>query len=370
MTITYDIYSSINNEFIGTRCYEVSQISQWRNGFCICMCKENNATAYFLVNSQHKAIVKKSTRESGCCWQGYFGSCIKRVFGGAYVVYEAKCNALTFPGKDRDTEYSYYKVPVSIITENGHILSYEEFVKYIKRHKILECRELFDGIVLCNNATYNLSDYSLINTLPDSVSVNYTAENDGTYKAYILSDHCRLYVLVKSKKIIRYFHESDFLDIADILKAQIPKLDNRSKARVYPPKDVEVLPSPLPYRYREVIKGYYYTLLPKYGCAFVSNFPSIFSHADMLESCISYSGYYQEKGVWYKLNISDLQLTIDEMLKEHHPVRNFITEIRFISNVLFKNQNVSMYSFECKPYGTIDSNGVFQYCFDPYRIIW
>ncbi|MDE6042368.1 MAG: hypothetical protein K2G07_02335, partial [Muribaculaceae bacterium] len=116
MTVFHDIYCGFTNEFVETRQIEVKQISEWRKGLCICVgpAKQHGYHIAYIVNSFNKVIFSKNERDSGCCWK--WGYCIERVFGGFYVAYEGRCNVLTFPGKDRDTEYSYYKEVTNIIT--------------------------------------------------------------------------------------------------------------------------------------------------------------------------------------------------------------------------------------------------------------
>lgn len=370
MTIYNDIYDFFTKEFIETQQIEVKQVSEWRKGFCICVgpAKQKGYSVAYIVNSLNKVIFYKSERDSGCCWK--WGFCIERMFGGFYAAYEGRCSSLTFPGKDRDTEYTYYKKITNIITEDGIVLNYDAMEKFLKNHHVISCRELFDGIVLCGNATYRLSDYSLISNLPHDSFVQLKP-TDGVFRVDIESDFCKLYVVVKNHKIIRYFKERDFNDVLEISNARL--LDKPKKKSVQPPQFPPdgVSPELMECKIVEVIKDYLYTLDPITGCSFVYNFPSIFTE---YPACVTqtkgYTGYICIKNKWFKLTLDNIIDTVNKMMAAHYPVKNFITNIKFVSNVKYGGKTCKLYLFDCQPYGYIDTSGDFHYDFDVNRIQW
>lgn len=369
MKVSYNIYDFFSKELIETRHAEVNQITPWRKGLCICIgnAPDPNYHIAYIVNEQHEAIFYKSSRDSGCCWKS--GYCLERVFGGFYVAYEGRCNARTFPGKDRETEYSYYKVITNVITEDGHLLSYEMMNKFLKKNKVRPCRDLFDGIVLCDNATYKLDDYSLINELPENSFVDYK-KHDGYYKVEMRDDYSKLYVVVKSKRIIRYFKEKDFIDVMSITHGFIPeKHESKPLNPDCPPANTTT--TLFECKIKEIIKDYYYIIDPKSGINAFSNIPSFLTdHPDMIQHPLTYSGFIKIGKIWYHLDMDNIKSVVRELVSKYFPLKNYITDIKYLCDIKFENTKCKLFKFDCEPFGIIDSHGVVHYDFNVNNIIW
>ena len=164
MEVKYGIYDDFTGELWDTRSVEVFPVSEWREGLCICVDKIDEKHMAFLINKDNQVIYYQRSNESHP-WEGK-RFCIERIFGGYYAAYDQRAHYNTYPGKDRETERFPYKFIRRIITNSGEVLSYEESRKYVENNDVKLCRELGNGIILCENSTYKLEDYSHISTLP------------------------------------------------------------------------------------------------------------------------------------------------------------------------------------------------------------
>lgn len=373
MIIYQDIVHYWPHKHIETKSIEAEQVCEWRKGLCICVKKYyssyNKDCIYahdaYLINSQNKVLFVKKSSESGCCWQSEWGYCIERIFGGYYVALEGRCSAMTFPGKDRDTEYSYYKTIKTIITEDGVVLSYEQRQRFNKKIGVYFCKDIAPGIILSKNGTYNLHDYSPIDKLPDNVEVELNSK-DGLYHVKMYDHYLKLYVIVRNKKIIRYFKELDFNDVVKLTNGNLPIHKKRVQTNVFTKRRTSLLnginPIPFDFKITEVIKGYLYRINNKFGASYTN----LCSDPPMLRGI--YYGEY--KNVWYEMNLNNLYSQICKMIELHFPVKNFITDIELIGNVEYQGNKCDLYLFDCKPYGIIDCNGYFHYQFDENNIKW
>ncbi len=147
--------------------YSAVRISPFRNGLAIYLDKSYSCGVTkqhtFLVNEDRQIIFHKFDDEL----YDYVGPIIKRVFGGFYIVYTAKHgNYRTFPGQDRETEYTISPEVDTIILEDGTVLNPIDSKTFLLWHKITEYEEVSDSIVKVGFNQFRLSDFTLINELP------------------------------------------------------------------------------------------------------------------------------------------------------------------------------------------------------------
>lgn len=110
----------------------------------------------FIVNTNHEVIYHSQDCELHEIDHPY----LIRAFGGFYVSYSPKhINHRTFPGKDRDTEYTIIPSIKDIITEDGTLLSPYERDTFLLWHTINLCDELDENTVKYKDKLYNLTDY-------------------------------------------------------------------------------------------------------------------------------------------------------------------------------------------------------------------
>ena len=363
MEVKYGIYDDFTGELWDTRSVEVFPVSEWREGLCICVDKIDEKHMAFLISKDKKVIYYQHSNERHP-WEGK-SFCIERIFGGDYAVYEQRASYNTFPGKDRETERYPYKFISRIITNKGVVLSYEESRKYVENNEIKLCRELGNGIILCENSTYKLMDYSHISSLPKE-SIVHEEFNNNRYEVSILRDYCNLIVVVLNHKIIHYFKENDIKDLLNIFSTSLPKIEKIKRNNI-PPENTPIKDGNV--NYVELIKDYYYKINPKLNAP-ITNFPSLFTDVRYLCQYFDYTGFYFENNEWFHVNLNDVQITVNQMIEKHYPVRNFITGIVHESQIKYKNRNLEIYRFECKPKGYIDINGIFHYNFDINNIHW
>lgn len=382
MKITAEIrkykWDGYYRHYLGTQReeFEVEQVTDWRCGLCLCKQEREGSWEYelgrnikhyrmFLVNSNHEAIYY---HDSDYYWEkiDVDNLPMERVFGGFYVVYEGKSQVLrTYPGQDHDTDYNYYQQISTVITEDGRILKDDEKCKFLKKNKVHNCIELFDNRVLFENKLYSLDTYSFIKSLPKDIEL-VGKYKDGLIHAEIKYDYCNLIVLVKNKRIVRYFNENDFIDISHILGVDIYEKNSYDrKSQIVPPNTQPIICKT---NYITSIKDYYYELNPRYNSS-LDNFSNRHT-INIVRQYKDYTGYYKEKGIWYKIDIEDLKQTFLDMLDKHSTVRNFITRISFFSSTHYNGKSAKLYRFECRPYGYIDTNGNLIYNFNPNKINW
>lgn len=381
MQITAEIrkyhWNGYCREYLGTsiELVEVEQVADWRKGLCLCK-KESQGSwnqkthkhlksyRIFLVNSELKAVFY---HDSDSYWElmNLESLPMERSFGGFYVTYEGKCQVLaTYPGQDRDTEYRYYQTICNIITEDGIILQDDEKKEFLSTHKIRSCRELLNGRVLADNSLYCLEDYSLIKELSKKINIIGNFEN-GVVRAEVLDDICNLYVIVQNKRIVRYFKEQDFIDISEILNADLTPIKPKQRLQIKPDNiDAKIATT----NYKTVIKDYLYEINPKYNTR-LNNFDSILA-INHVRHYIDYTGYFEEKGQWYKIDYEELKQTFIKMIETHYPIKNFITNIYPIGKIKFNDKSAILYCFKCHPFGYLDINGNLIYDFNLNDIKW
>lgn len=147
--------------------FSAIRISPFRKGLAIYLHKSYLCGEYkqdaFLVNEDRQIAFHAYDDEL----YNIIGPLIKRVFGGFYIVYKAKhSNYRTFPGKDRETEYTISPVVDTVILEDGTALNPTDTETFLLWHKITEYEYVSENVVKVGYNHFNLSDFSMINKLP------------------------------------------------------------------------------------------------------------------------------------------------------------------------------------------------------------
>lgn len=385
MKITATIYhyelKGHYREFIGTSKeeIEVQQISEWRKGFCLCDQSHESWFPQYTQNAKcHRVfLVNEKLEAIYYCDSDYYMELysleknveaipMKRVLGGYYVVYEGKCHCLgTYPGQDRDTEYAYSIKIKDIILENGEILSDKERIKFLKVNSIKEYTELGENIILCEDTLYRLSDYSFISKISSSLKIEGKFRN-GLIKAYETNYFCNLYVVVYRKEIIHYIKDQVFEEVAEILGVSLAASTKKKQKKIKKTSEKRINITDLEVVTR--IKNYYYVLEPRINVT-ISNFTEPFI-VSILPQVSEFSKIFKKGHQWVEVSIDDLKTSYDRLIREHYPVNNFITDIKYIKPIVFHEKKCNLYKFKCRPYGYINLNGKFELDFDINHIKW
>ena len=372
-------WDGYHKHYIGTQMelIEVEQVSEWRKGLCLCKEEKKGSWRYdigghlksyrmFLVNTDMEAVFY---HVSDYYWElaNLDSLPMERIFGGYYITYEGKSKVLgTYPGQDRDTEYMYYQQVCDVITEDGKVLDESEKQHFLKTYTLKKGKELGENRVLLGNELYCLDDYSFISRLPQNIDLE-GKYIDGKIKTYILNDERDFYVLVQRRKIIRSFEAKAFAEVVDIVDSTFLQKENKPfRKRPTPTEGEEIIDiSP---EYVSVIDGYLYAFPIKYGTS-CTNIPRFWLDKVLLYQG-EFSGYYKERGVWYRIKHEDIYNKMIEMQKNNFPIPNFIKEISFIRKLKYQSKPTDLYLFKCRPYGFLNENGELEYHFDPNNIVW
>lgn len=377
--ITVRKFNSYDN-FIGdtTSIEKVIPITEWRKGFVICKNKKKYdyyPDYYYLVNSNFEAIVIKQHDEELPTLP------IQRAFGGFYVIYElVRYDYITFPGKDRETEYKVGAKIKQIVLENGEILneSYFDFFgentqeftleDFLQQHPQIEFyQELGENIILKGSSLYHLSDYSYIADIPKGTTITDKFIN-GICKINIEYAYKDFVVLVRHKKIAKVYDKLIFNEICQIIN---PNFFNKTEEKIIKEKtEVQEYTEHKPYII-SIIDGYLYGFPNEYNCC-VTNFHTKKWLRDALiyQGC-NFTGFFCKNGVWYHIDTKALSNEADKLVENYYPVKNFIEDIKsYNKEVVIDGEKYTIYEFKCRPFGTLNKNGQIQYTFNVDNIDW
>lgn len=341
-----------------------------------------------LIDKNNNEIVKVNGR-------------LYRLFGGYYAnLVTRNYNYMTFPGKDRETEYDQMQIINALYDEDGNRLEHKQSLEIFKKINVLQALtavEVDEDRVYYKNALYDLKDYRLIAKFSKNIVLNGVFTN-GLCKVIIPDDNKDFIIAVHDRKICHVFTEQEFEDLKSLLKLIIKedvpfcgvsktvnKNDMPANIDEYCPK-VEIS-----------IENYLATTPSLVDCGKLYQLSLNFSEEFFDETTRWKSmgnGYYKWhlerlNDIYYMHRSEDRCLHIsldsyDKLYKELSSINdnrpNFIKKIIKIGkcallgeeNFYSRNEvtEYEIYRFECRPYGYINTYGELIYDFDVNNIKW
>lgn len=351
----------------------LQRISDWRNGIAVARYYEHACTPsyhYFLIDQKYNFLYSKICYDEN----ELEGSQIERVFGGYYLVRDVARHCVrTFPGQDRDTEYSYSTYIKHVLDENGKELSEKEKEDYLRLHPIKHTTEYGEGVVECESSFFRLKDYAHLFDVPKILKpIGFF--NGEKCKVSVVSDYRDFFVIVEDAKIKFVFDSERFVFITKLLGIDLNGLRERYPLHEYHPvckpddvKDVTIIKPDIAIE----IQNYSLKLSLPFSL-YDGGYPV---HDD------NYGGYrfktipltsdFLVDGKWYEIRESDAQIVYEKLFEQECNRPNYIKDIEILaSEIPLNGEKYSIYRFECRPYGYLSKDGVFSYDFDVDNIIW
>lgn len=365
-------------------------LGNWRKGIAI-------FGQNMLIDKNYNEIAKVNGR-------------LYRIFGGYYAnLGIRKYNYITFPGKDRETEYEQMLIINALFDENGNRIEHQQSLEIFKKIDILQSLiavEVGDDRVFYKNALYNLQDYSLITKFSKNIILDGVFTN-GYCKVTIPDDNRDFIVVVHDHKINHVFTEQEFNHLRTLLDLEIkedapltalsPIISNKELSIIENEKGPITIDEYHPIIEQAIekylatttsfinTKGGVYQLSPKFANDFVDE--TTFWRSKGEGYYTWYLGnlgdrYYMERNEKRCLHISSEKF--DQLYKElcltNNNRPNFIKKITKMGSCailgkenLYYGKGVTeyeIYRFECRPYGYINTSGELIYDFDVNNIKW
>lgn len=359
------------------------RISDWRNGIAIAMFHKSSlkpSDHYYLIDKEQNYLFEHTLWNE----EELDAPQIERVFGGYYIVRDLKLSSVrTFPGQDRDTEYYYNTCISKILDEQGNVLNETDkqnvikTILYSKEIKTLDGSrtiteedriiELGENLIfrIKDSGIYKLSDFTRLSSL-DIIKPLFSTFKDKVCKIYVEEDFRDFYVIVKDKKIIRFYDKSIFEEILDIVN---PDFLSKEK-KVYPerviPNENSSIITVKPHLECEIDR-YLYSFPKSYQLsinAYSLNYATPQRIKDTLHAFYGYSGFYYDNGICCKIDEEELHTIIDSFEEQRNNIPNYVDNIKYIRDIEFEGQRTKLYLFEIRPYGLLSTDGNFKYDFN------
>lgn len=344
-----------------------------------------------LIDSNHNEIAKV-----------YNSGRFYRIFGGYYAnLVTRNYNYITFPGQDRETEYSQMQIVYALYDENGKRLEYERCLEIFKQMNILQALtavEIGEDRVYYKNALYNLNDYSLIAKFSKNIILDGVFTN-GRCRVIMPEDNRNFIVAVYDHKISQIFTEQEFNHLKTLLKLEIKEDEPLYEiSKIVSKSDVTALIDEYNPKVEISIENYFATtptIIHNNGCVYQLSPRFTDDFIDEIEHWRSMGeGYYKwhlerlenrcfmQRDGMRCLHISSENY--DNLYKELSLINdnrpNYIKNIVKMGQcVLLGEENFNygnavteyeIYRFECRPYGYITTSGELIYDFDVNNIKW
>lgn len=307
------------------------KLSSWRNGYAILSmkigCDEEESYCY-LVNSEFEDIYHK-----------YFHSAkqhsprINRVIGGYYVCYAMEAyNYVTFPGQDRDTEYSLREIVTDIFDENGNHFNEEEMKTFLANNDIQEAIDYGENIVKCGRKFYSLDKYDLLFELPYEIEQITNFKNNECF--VWIKSHFQDYVaIVGNAQIIDVLEAETFNKVSKYFDAPVSdrfssykdpdKIEALSQCEMPKSECFKVMPEP-----KSVIEKYLYITNPNIQILGYFKIDRNKFGQKTYGMNVANDLYYKMKDRYYVLDAQDGQYITDKLKEMHDKRPNFIEEIK------------------------------------------
>jgi hypothetical protein len=361
---------------------ELQRISDWRKGIAIARYYTSSikpSRQYYLIDKNYNYLYSNNSWKE----DEIEGEQIERVFGGYYIIRDAKCKCVaTYPGQDRDTEYSYQTYIKDIIDENGCILSSDEKKRFLESQQIKYVTEYGEGIVECGSFFYELDNYECLFKIEKKL-VPIGIFKDGKCKVGILSDYRDFIVFVKDNEIVKVYDEKDYLFFKEVFGVECQTIQTKAiDEELYYPEELPNNSDVVVEHFKPIVEyeiNRYEPIWPRHPKRFLGDDKSSgvkrvldTSWGIMRWKSMSYKDeFYNVDGKWIEISKEDSQNVFDKIFEIKCNRPNFIKEIVCVERDLSLESGIfSIYKFECRPYGYLRKDGVLEYDFDVNNIIW